>query len=214
MIDLNTIESINHASPTDIATSEFVDRDILERIDNHVKRQYIELEDLGSDVLSQIEDKYKLIVYENFLSYVNDNYLSIYNIEDIDISKSKLLKIGNLVYKFIVVDFYNEILPDFLNKIKVFNIDDFVIYYTASLRNDASNFKTNLIKILISKVELLKNLENIHISVAKDARYKEILEKYGYFIELINFGDSNNFVENYFKRILEKYEDDITYRLL
>jgi hypothetical protein len=214
VLDLNTVDSVSHISPTDIATSEYIDRDVLERVTNHIQSQYIDLDELGVDALKNIDSVYKLVVYEDMLHYINANYLSIYNLEDTEISKNKLDKIGNLVYRFIVIDFYNEILPDFLNKIKVFNIEDFIIYYTASLRNDPSNIKTNLIKVISNKIKDLRRLEALYVSVANDHRYRSILERYGYYIELINFGDSSNFVENYLKRLLEKHEDEIIYRLL
>ncbi len=79
---------------------------------------------------------------------------------------------------------------------------------------NSDRFKASIISNINDTIKQLLKLEKLDNSVIYDENYKLLLQKYNYYTELINFGDSVSFVENIFRPIILKYEDEVRLRLL
>lgn len=213
MYDLNE-RSINHANVSIIQNDpSLLDREYLENLNQLIQSQYISFNNLGINYLKNIDYNYTIPIYEELLDYVNENYLSIVNYDDTIISSNKVYEIGSLVYNFICVDCYCTIIPKYLENINCFNIKDFEIYLSRKYKNDVSNFKTAFIKTIESILNPLIKLKGLDKSIEHDAKYINYVKKYAFYIELINYGDNNNFLFNYFKCVLQKNESDLIWRV-
>ena len=57
MIDLNLVDNYRHTSPTDIALSNYIDLEELEQTEEIIKNQYINLNNLGSNLINIIDNQ-------------------------------------------------------------------------------------------------------------------------------------------------------------
>lgn len=214
MIDLNSIQSIFHLNVADLENNpDLIDREQLEIYRERLKDQYIDLNNLGKDLISDIDVKYLPFLYSEMLEYVNDNYVSIINIDESQFSDNVLYEVGEYVYKFICIDCFNSTIPKYLDKIGCVSLDQFEIYFKTSLNDEVSNFKTSFIKIINETINELLKLQTIDKNVSSDINYKLLLKRYGFYSELINYGDSSDFLNNYFIPVLNKNQDDILWRM-
>jgi hypothetical protein len=217
MIDLQTVDSISHISPTEIhKTSNILDDNgSLDELNEMIKNQYIDFENLGVSMIPKnISNNDKIEIYGEMLEYINETYLDVQGLEDILISNTQLVKMGDIFYEFIVISSFNELIPEFLESIRCLNIKQFDRYFKISLMNDSSNLKTNFIKIISNKINIFLRLQQLQSSVIKDKRYQDILKKYNNYIEIINFGNSDNFVQEFLRPIIMKNESELLWRML
>jgi len=210
-VDLNSIDNINN---TIIIPDDFISTDELETNEEIIKDQYINFNNLGINLIDNIDNKYKPEIYANMLNYINDNYLSIVDFDSSIILPPKLIETGNYIYNFICVDCYNTIIPNFLNYINCNNLDGFDSLIQNKFRGDYSLVKANLVKIIKNIVDELLKLQRIDTSVQKDEMYQKLLFKFTYYIELVDFGDTELFVNNYIRPLLIKNIDSILWRII
>lgn len=213
MIDLNSVDNTSHSTIVG-SDDESFDREVFLNLNELIESQYVDLDDLGHDKLYNITDQYKLPIYESMLEYINENYVSIINIDQTKISSLKRLEVGYYVYKFFCVDCFNIILPHYLSSIKCSNVYEFEGYFQNVLRNDSTRFKTNFIKSIIAILNNLKNLEKLDKSVLSDKNFIDLKTRIGYYIELVNYGDSSDLLINFLLPVLEKHEPEIIWRML
>lgn len=214
MLDLNDVNSVNDIPNVQRVENQIIDRDESISDKSIIENQYIELDNLGINLLKEIDDKdLKSEVLDELLQFANDNFISIAYMDQVNISRAKLNEIGELVYQFLCVDCYNTLIPNFLSTHDIYNIKQFDIYFKNNLKNDVSTFKASFAKTINSVINKLFNLSNIDKKIKADKTYNEILKKYGFYLELINYGDSDKFLFNYFRPVLSKHESDLTWRM-
>ena len=212
-VDLNSVESITHVSIADLQNdNNLLDREELDALNSQITNQYIDFNNLGQNLLAGVEIKLKLPIFDEMIQYVNDNYTAIINYDETIISANKRVQVGSYIYQFIVVDCYNSILPNYLNQIQATTIEQFDLHLKNVLNNDASNFKTNFIKVITSIINQLSRLQQLDRSVTKDKNYQELLTRYGFYLELVNYGDTDNFLFNCIRPMLMKNFADILWR--
>ena len=63
-VDLNLVDSVTQASPTDLLDIDdtFIERDTLHDINESIKDQYIDFKKLGVDLISHESKKYKIVM--------------------------------------------------------------------------------------------------------------------------------------------------------
>lgn len=214
MIDLNAVESINHISPTDINLERgIIDREVLLSLEDTIKNQYVEFNNLGQNLLKDIEFQYKDIILQNLLEVVTHNYTALINYDETLISINKRIEVGTLVYEFFCIDCYNIIMPNFLNTSNIQSIESFDQFFKRTLKNDVTNFKTHIVRVVKSVVDELTKLQLLDKKILKDVNYQLLLKKYAFYIELVNFGDTGDLLFNYFKPVLSKNFADILWRI-
>lgn len=208
MIDLNSNIAV---SPSETKDS-LVDREILSSYEGTIENQYISFNNLGQNLLADIPLQYKDIILQNMLEFIGNNYTAIINYDETRISLNKRIEVGSLVYEFFCVDCYNTIMPNFLNVSNIQSIESFDLFFKRTLKNDATNFKTHIIRIIQAIVDELTKLQLIDKKILKDPNYQLLLKKYAFYIEIINFGDTDNLLFNYFKPVLSNNFTDILWR--
>lgn len=214
MIDLISIDSIEQATITDRLDPNLIDRDLLDSLNEGFKDQYIEFISLGTDLTVDMDDKYLSIIFQEMTYYINENYTSIPNIDDIMNSNQIALNLGKKIYNFFCVDSVLNIIPNYLDYINVVNTEQFEIYFKQNLNSDSSNFKTSIVASIKETLRNLERIKNLDPSLETKKDYIDIVEKLKFYIELVIFGDSSNFIFNYFIPLLRKNEDQIIGSLL
>lgn len=215
MIDLNNIDSISQATTTDLLDPNLIDRDVLESLNENFKEQYIDFVNLGTDLINTVEDKkYLFFILQEMCNYINDNYTAIPNINNIDTSDIISLELGKKIYNFFCVDSVLNIIPNYLDYINVVNCDQFEIFYKQNLGLDPSNFKTSIVSSIKETLKNLERIKNLDPSLENKKDYINIVEKLKFYTELVNFGDSTNFIFNYFIPLFRKNEGQIIGSLL
>lgn len=214
MFDLNVSDGVEHTSIVDLQSNEqIIDRQELEMIEETITRQYIDFENLGANLLTSVPLKYKMPIFERMLIHINENYTAITNMDQALASPNKMIEVGDLVYRFFVIDCFYTFVPNYLNKINCINVEQFRQYFQKTLKNDINSFKADFIKIIKTVVDQLLNLQKLDRTANENKDYRQLLRRNGYYMELINFGDSSNFVFNYFEVMLLKNESEIIGRL-
>ncbi len=209
-IDRNSIDVVDNLLFT---PENYIDDEDLEMHENLIKNQYIYFNDMGINLIENIDPKYRNEILANMLNYINDNYLSIVDMDNATLLPQKLKEVGNHVYNFIVIDCYNTIFPNFLNYTNCSTLDHFDSLIQIKFRGDYSLVKANLIKIIKNIVDELLKLQRIDATVQKDEMYQRLLYKFSYYIELVDFGDTELFVNNYMRPMLIKNFDSILWRI-
>jgi len=210
-IDRNTIDVVENLLQI---PENYIDVEELELNEELIKAQYINFDNLGIDLLDKIPENYKPEIFANMLEYVNNNYLSIVDFDSSTILPYKLLETGNLIYNFICLDCYNTIIPNFLNHTNCNTLDGFDSLIQNKFRGDYSLVKANLVKITKIITEELLKLKRIDSSIQNDKMFQNLLSKFTYYIELVDFGDAETFVNNYIRPLLLKNFDSILWRIL
>ena len=78
--------------------------------------------------------------------------------------------------------------------------------------NDYSLVKTSLVKIIRNVLERFLRLKTVDPTVQKNTEYQETLKKYSYYIELVDFGSTDIFINNYVRPVFLKNEADLLRR--
>jgi hypothetical protein len=212
-LDMNSIDTLNSSTSINfIPNSDIIDYDELEQLEEPIKNQYIEFESLGADLIKDVPDKYLQIIFRNLIEHVNENYTAITEYDSVVVSTQKLLQVGRYVYSFICTDCPFNILPNYLNKIEAVTIDQFESYLKNRLENDSAKFKASFIQSINSILDKLRNLQKLRKAITKDQNYQFLLTRYTYYIELVNYGDTNRFLENYLRPVLYKNFSEIFWR--
>lgn len=205
MFDLNTFDSPGNVINNFQNFEEFMF--MKEKIFN----QITQFDNFGIDFIKEIEDQnVKIEILRDIILYVNDNYLDIVDIDNILSSENFILEMGYYIYLFLVMDCYNSILPNF---VKITNIIDYnqIDYY---LRYKSNNIKPILLKSVQLIIEPLLKLQNIDPSIIKDVKYKAFLKRITYGLDLLDYGQINNFVNNFMIPVLRKHFEQIMWRAL
>lgn len=210
-IDLNSIDVIENVINIPV---DFIDDEELEMNENIIKEQYINFNNLGINLIDNIDKSFKADIFANMLNYINDNYLSIVDLDSSIILPQKLIETGNYIYNFICVDCYNTIIPNFLNYTNCNTLEGFDSLIQNKFRGDYTLVKANLVKIIKNVVDELLKLQRIDTSVQNDEMYQKLLFKFSYYMELADFGDTEKFINNYIRPLLIKNIDSILWRII
>lgn len=190
---------------------DIIDQDYLERVEDIIKGQYQEFTNLGINLINEIDLKYQRIILLDFYDYVNENYTNILD-HGISTEKEKF-EISKKVYQLICIDFYSTILPSFLEDMKIKSVIDLDLYIMTNIKQDYEKLKGDLIKSIQKIYNNIKKLESIDKTIKRDPQFKDIINKYNFYIKLLNFGDIFNFIHNYCIPLFSKNENDIIWKM-
>jgi len=73
-------------------------------------------------------------------------------------------------------------------------------------------FKNKFILIIKNYLDQLFKLSNIDAEIKKDKQWKNIIKKFSYYIDLIEFGLQDQFTENYIFPLVNKHFEELTWR--
>ena len=206
-MDLNDTESMN--------SSIYPDQNTLDDLNNNIKNQYIEFNDLGIDLIENINNTQIVnIILEEFVDYVNEYITPVMNFKESEIFGTlNKTNLGLKLYNFLIIDCHITIIPNFLDINHISTFLEFERFYNISLKHDPSLFKANFIKSIQKILNNIQKLEKLDKTIKYDKNYKLLVKKYQFYIESINFGNIDNFLDNYFNPMLSKNIDDILIRI-
>lgn len=175
--------------------NEYKDEYQLELSDS-VDNQIINLNNLGSNYIIDpniVEQE----IWINILNYYNENYGTIINLDYILLNQESTLKMGSFLYRFIVIDLIQFILPKTAKNAGLKDIRDltFIPPY---------HIKSHLIAVVSSKISILNNIKD---QISNINIYNESL-KYAFYMDLIDANFETLFY-NLLEPIINKYEPEI-----
>ena len=212
-IDTNSIDVVDNISPI-LIPNNYNDYEQIEAVEETIKDQYIKFENLGVNLLiNSPNDNFKYEILANMINYVNENYLNISDFDADIILPEKLMETGITIYQFLCIDCYNIIIPRFLSINNCYTLDGFDIMIKNRYKNNYSIVKANLVKTIKGVIDELTKLQLIDRTIQNDTQYKSMLMKFAYYVELVDFGDTEKFINNYFRPLLSKNFDSILWRI-
>jgi len=211
-IDLNSYEHIDNLVYWE--KDQFFDQERYTECKNIIFDQLVDLNNLGQDMFKvlDLEDSIKWKILQDVIDYCRENYLNLIDVDFIQ-NSTQLERIGLTVYNFLCVDGFNMILPNLIDQLKFQNIEQFDRIIIK--KSDNINFiKTQLLTNISDVVESLLKLQKIDHTISEDKSYKLLINRFGYYLELLDFSDSYKFVSNYIRPVLNKYFDQLMWRTL
>lgn len=189
MIDQDIIQQYKN---TNIGDQEKLYDDFNNLIQEQIEYQYIELENLGIDYIGSniIKDE----LYIDFISYVDESYIPIINIQNIFDNAVHLQVIGKNLYEILCVDIINDIIPKTLKYLDIQNSYEMELLDQSFIKNGLFN---------VGKSRLINLKKIIEININNTIISNEII-KCGLFIDLID-NNIESFLENYIIPVSKKY---------
>ena len=128
ILDIGIIDSpLNVVDPDSYKAA--VKNDISGVLEHILEKQYKDFENLGVDMLyknkSFFDDDTKLTMFIPMVNYINDNYITIGEIDSLQASPSRMIIAGEYIYSFICVDNLISIIPAFIENIGCVDIQGF-----------------------------------------------------------------------------------------
>ena len=209
MLDLTTIDSVN--DNLSLKNSDLpLDYEDYISIRESVFDQIIEFENLGIDLLKDCDTEIKRRILIELIEYVDENYIDIADIDNILISDLFIDEIGYYIYLFFAVDCFNSIFPNFIKLNRIESFDQFEKKVNAKF----DQLKNQILKSLKIIIEPLIKLQNIDPSIIKDIKYQAFFKRLTYHIDLIDYGDSRNFIQNFMIPVFRKNFNGLIWRSL
>lgn len=213
-MDLDIFTSRNQCSPTLILNDkQYFDRDVYEELKQDLELQYIDFGDLGINKLEDVDYIYKERLYNDFIDYVVDTYMPISNYEETKFSTNKLIKIGDLLYSFLIIDCYNIFIPNYLEDKNLVDIDSFNKYFSTTLNSDPALFRNSFVSVIDKILKKFFALKSLYDGIDKDDNYRIYIENFAYYLELLNFCNPELFLDNYFRPVLSINGADLLERI-
>jgi len=184
-----------------------IDYVVFDQLNEIIKKQYIDFNNLGSDLLKSINDPYKQMILDDLIIFYNDNYSPLAT----ELHDPKDL--GLKLYSFICIDFYNTILPSFLEYNNINNYSEFEIYLSNKMKYDMANIKIQFIKIIQEIILKFNNLQKLDKFISNDTQFIDIVEKYNFYQILLNMADIQLLLENYIIPVFIKNEEDTIWKI-
>lgn len=216
-MDLNDVDTPENVLSAEIH-QELRQKELTGIIEENIKKQYIDHENLGQNFLlsfkSELTEKDKINILTDFVSYTNKNIISIVNLDDLDGDKDRLLLSGSYLYEFVCVDSYASIIPALMEVLGITSIDDLDNIINIKYLNTPVKFKTDLLSTIQITIDQLLKLKNITPDISNDKNYQRLLGKYFYYQELVDYGDTEIFLNNFLRPVINKYSSDFIWKLL
>jgi len=184
-----------------------IDHVVFDQLNDIIQKQYINFDNLGSDLLKHITDPYKQLILDDLIIFYNDTYSPL----AMELHDSKDL--GLKIYSFICVDFYNTILPSFLEHNKLNSYVELEMYMNKKMRYDIGDIKIKFIDTVHEIILKFNNLQKLDKFISKDNNFINIVNKYNFYEILINMSDFQLLLENYIMPVFIKNEDDTIWKI-
>jgi len=206
-MDLQAIDNVFATSSVPF-NYKYVDFDEMDTMNENIKDQYINLNNLGINILKEIKDNdIKATIIIEMIQFINDNYTSVVNFESLFVRDTE--QIGGFIYEFFCVDTFNILIPKLITTINCNSRQEFEFIVNKKIK---TTFKNKFILIIKNYLDQLFKLSNIDPKIKNDSQYNNIIKKFSYYIDLIEFGLQDQFVENYIFPLVNKHFEELTWR--
>ena len=216
------IDVVDVDDPKNILNSEvhqeLHQKELVDIVEDNVKKQYEKLENLGQNYLQMFEnelrDEDRVRILTNLVSYVDKNYLPIVDLDNLDGDTERLLTAGSYIYNLICIDAYASLIPALMELAGVTSVDEFDKLINTVYLETPGKFKENFLSTIQITIEQLLKLQKITPEVRSDKNYQKLLGKFYYYQEIIEFGDGETFLQNFIRPVITKYSSDFIWKLL
>ena len=209
---LNTL-TFDHIDNLVYPPTDYIDMEEYYNQKQIIFKQLQDLDNLGVNLLKDVEEgEIKNKIYKDIIDYSRDNYLNIMD-RDYIMNNAQLSQTANLIYQFLCVDGFNILVPRIIEHTNVQNIEQFdrLLFHN---KKDINYVKKQIINNLSDIVNNLLKLQKFDHVIAEDEHYKELINRFGNYLEMIDFSDCDTFLNNYLRPLLNKYFSQILWRTL
>ena len=209
---LNTL-TFDHIDNLVYPPTDYIDMEEYYNQKQIIFKQLQDLDNLGVNLLKDVEEgEIKNKIYKDIIDYSRDNYLNIMD-RDYIMNNTQLSQTANLIYQFLCVDGFNILVPRIIEHTNVQNIEQFdrLLFHN---KKDINYVKKQIINNLSDIVNNLLKLQKFDHVIAEDEHYKELINRFGNYLEMIDFSDCDTFLNNYLRPLLNKYFSQILWRTL
>lgn len=216
------IDTIDVDDPKNILSpevhQELHQKELVDIVDENIKKQYQKLENLGQNYFQMFEDELrvedKVRILSDFVVYVDRNYLPIMDLDNLDGDTERLLTAGSYIYSLICIDSYAALIPALMELVGVTSVADFDKMINTVYLDQPGKFKSDFLSTIQMTIEQLLKLQQITPAVKNDLQYQKLLGKYYYYQELVEYGDGETFLLNFVRPVIAKYASDFIWKLL
>ena len=209
---LNTL-TFDHIDNLVYPPTDYIDMEEYYNQKQIIFKQLQDLDNLGVNLLKDVEEgEIKNKIYKDIIDYSRDNYLNIMD-RDYIMNNTQLSQTANLIYQFLCVDGFNILVPRIFEHTNVQNIEQFdrLLFHN---KKDINYVKKQIINNISDIVNNLLKLQKFDHVIAEDEHYKELINRFGNYLEMIDFSDCDTFLNNYLRPLLNKYFSQILWRTL
>lgn len=207
MLDMNILDATsNVASLTPQDKSEIFDLEETEIINDKIRDQYQNFENLGTDYLtkSDLTQKQLLFIYEDFLDYVNDTFLPVISYDDLENSPKLTLSTGKYLYWFYIRELPNTILPNMFIHYNIETVEDFDKVILTKSDDNYQRLRIDFTLIISDIIKKINHLRTLDATIVKDRRYRELIYMYNFYLETVDNSGFDKFTKNYLIPVVHK----------
>ncbi len=188
-----------------------IDKDVEELMNENIQDQYINFNNLGVNLLQEIDDNnIKLNIIKELIQYVNSEYTSVVNFESLFVKDIE--QIGSFTYEFFCIDCYNILFPKYIASINCNSREEFETIINNQYNSEPYKFKNSFISIIKSYLNQMFKLSNIDSKIRIDKQYNNMIKKFSYYIDLMEYGLSDRFINNYIFPLVNKHFEELYWR--
>ena len=216
-MDLIDVDVPENALSPDVH-SELRQQELANIVNENVRKQYQQFDNLGQNYLAmfdlELNELDKIDILSDMISYVNKHLISIVNLDDMNGDRERLLTAGSYIYEFICIDCYSSLIPALMEVLNITSVDDLDGLINLKYLGSPAKFKEDFLSTIQITIEQLKKLEAITPEIKKDKNYQRLLGKYFYYQEIVEYGDTTMFLQNFLRPVINKYSTDFIWKLL
>ena len=209
-MDLQTIDNVFSTSSIPF-NYKHIDKDEEDVMNENIQDQYINFNNLGVNLLQEIkEPQIKLNIIKDLIQYVNNEYTSVVNFESLFVRDIE--EIGCFTYEFFCIDCYNILFPKYIASINCSNRQEFENVINNQYNVESYKFKNSFILIIKSYLNQMFKLSKLDPKIKDDKQYNNMIKKFSYYIDLMEFGLSDKFINNYIFPLVNKHFEELYWR--
>lgn len=216
-VDLNDMDSDDQVLNSDYREMKKNDQ-YVDSIDEMIRQQYREFDNLGVNLLedykNELTDDGKIRIFNSMAQYVNERIIPYGDLENISGDPNRLLIAGDYLYQFICVDCVSVLIPALMENLGCTCLEDFDKIINMNYSSNIGKFKSDFLNIIQMTINQLLKLQKITENVKNDGNYQKLLGKYYYYQEIVDYGDSEMFLNSFIRPVLSKYAETIVWKLI
>jgi len=209
MLEIQTIDHIDNL----VYYTNYCDMEEYTARKEIIFNQLRDFNDLGVNLLKDIEEgDIKNMIYSDIIEYARNNFLNLYD-KDYILTDAQLKQTATIIYELLCVDCFNIIIPRILEELEIQTVKqlDRILMFN---RNNKNFIKKKMTEHLEGILKYLVKLKNLATAISENENYKDMMRRFGNYLELIDFSDNETFVDNYLRPVVNKHFTQLLWRTL
>ncbi len=191
----------------------YLDMEEYEENENIIFNQLEDFNNLGVNLLSELnlDPNIKNRLYLSIIDYCKENYITLPD-TDYDLEPAKLNLLANICYQFICVDCYCVIIPKLINDLNIDNPNQFDAAVYHRNRVELNYIKNYIVESISTILDKLLKIQALDPTVKDDKKYKKLVERFGRYLEMMDFSDGFKILNNYIRPVIHKHFENLYWR--